>query len=132
MKQTRPCLVYEKDCECEFSDNSIRGLGRWRTLISGDRTPTEGLTVGISELPPGEEKGISSHKHPHPEVYFFLSGEGVVLLAGREHKVRTGATLFIPGGLVHAVQNNGTELLRFLYVFPANSLKEVEYEFLVH
>ena len=25
-----------------------------------------------------------------------------------------------------------TELLRFLYVFPANSLKEVEYEFLVH
>jgi mannose-6-phosphate isomerase-like protein (cupin superfamily) len=129
MSQSEALIIQEEDCEFEGSVGAEPGSVRWRTLISGDRTPTDSLTVGVAELEPGELKLFRPHKHRQAEVYFILSGEGTVTISGNDYPVRPRTTIFIPGGAEHAARNTGADLLRLLYVFPADSFAEIEYEF---
>ena len=129
MSRSEAFVIHEDDCPFEGSDQAALGSVRWRTLISRDRTPTESMTVGVAELEPGERKHFRPHKHAQAEVYYILSGEGVVFVSGTEHHVRPRTTIFIPGGAEHGAVNTGDELLRLLYVFPSDSFAEIEYEF---
>jgi mannose-6-phosphate isomerase-like protein (cupin superfamily) len=129
MSRADPFLIHEEECEFEGSDEPTPGRVRWRTLISGDRTPTDSLTVGVAELDPGESRDFVPHKHAQAEVYYILSGEGIVNISGAEHPVRPGTAVFIPGGTAHGARNTGTQLLRLLYVFPSDSFADVKYEF---
>jgi mannose-6-phosphate isomerase-like protein (cupin superfamily) len=117
------------DCNFEQWDEAENRQGRWRTLISADRTPSDSLTVGVVELVPGELRNLSLHKHIQVEVYYVLSGEGIITISGREHAVCPGTAVFVPGGVEHGVSNTTSEVLRLLYVFPTNSITEVNYEF---
>jgi mannose-6-phosphate isomerase-like protein (cupin superfamily) len=85
--------------------------------------------VGVAELPPGISGDFRPHRHEQAEVYYVLSGEGIVTISGVEHPVRPGTAVFIPGGALHGAVNTGAHLLRLLYVFPAASFDEVRYEF---
>jgi mannose-6-phosphate isomerase-like protein (cupin superfamily) len=129
MSQSEAFVIHEQDCEFEGSAETGPGSVRWRTLISGDRTPTNSLTVGIAELEPGESRPFRPHKHAQAEVYYVLSGTGTVAVSGTSHLVRPGTTVFIPGDAEHGARNTGTEVLRLLYVFPSDSFAEIEYEF---
>ena len=46
MPSLEPFVVNESQCEIEGWDDPIRGVVSWRTLLSGDRTPTDSLTMG--------------------------------------------------------------------------------------
>jgi mannose-6-phosphate isomerase-like protein (cupin superfamily) len=129
MSRSRPFVIHEEECELEGADDGPFGSLRWRTLISGDRTTSESLTVGVAELAPGESRRLTLHCHTQAEVYYILSGEGTVAISGREHSVRAGSAVFIPGGAEHGALNTGNELLRLLYVFPSDSFSDVQYEF---
>jgi quercetin dioxygenase-like cupin family protein len=129
MAQTRPFVVHEQDCDLERWDEPADGRVAWRTLLSADRTPSASLTMGVAELEPGEAKDLRLHKHAQAEAYYILSGEGTVTVSGTQHPVRAGSAIFIPGGEVHGALNTGAEPLRLLYVFPADSFAEIEYEF---
>jgi mannose-6-phosphate isomerase-like protein (cupin superfamily) len=122
-------VVHEEECAVEGADDGPFGSLRWRTLVSGDRTPSDSLTVGVAELEPGESGPFTPHRHAQPEVYYILSGTGSVVVAGVVHPVRPGSTVFIPGDTEHGARNTGDELLRLLYVFPADAFSDVEYEF---
>ena len=100
----------------------------WRTLISGDRMPTEGLTVGIAEIQPGAPTEGGRHRHDPPEVYYFLSGAATVEIDGSEHLAEAGTAVFIPGGAWHQVTNAGTEPVRLLYAFAVDGFDQVRYE----
>jgi mannose-6-phosphate isomerase-like protein (cupin superfamily) len=125
----RPFIVHENQCELEGWDDPARGKVQWRTLLSADRTPTTSLTVGVVELGPGKPDVVHLHRHTQPEVYYILSGEGIVTIEGREHPVRPGTAVFIPGDAEHAARNTGSELLRLLYAFAVDSFDEVKYVF---
>ena len=129
MSQSQAFIIHEEECELEGSTDLSPGSVRWRTLISADRTPTDSLTVGVAELEPGETRAFRPHKHAQPEVYYILSGTGIVTIAGADHPIRPGSTVFIPGAAEHGARNTGAELLRLFYVFPSNSFAEIEYEF---
>lgn len=129
MSPIQPFVIHEQECEFERWDEPAAGRVRWRTLLSGDRTPTESLTLGVAELESGEAKDFRPHRHAQAEVYYILSGEGTVTIAGKEYPVREGSAVFVPGDAVHGARNTGRELLRLLYVFPADSFDEIEYEF---
>lgn len=129
MARTVPFEIHENDCEFEGWGDSETRQARWRNLISGDRTPSDSLTVGVAELEPGEARAFCLHTHAQAEVYYILSGEGIVTISGTDHLVRPGSAVFIPGGAEHGVWNTGTEVLRLLYVFPTRSVTEVKYEF---
>jgi quercetin dioxygenase-like cupin family protein len=100
---------------------------RWRLVFSGRRTPTEAVTVGLSEFPPGGV--LPLHHHAPAEVYHVLEGEGVVEVDGERHLLRPGLSLFIPANARHRTTNTGEGPLRFLFVFPTDSFEEVVYHF---
>ena len=129
MSRSEPFIIHEDDCEFEAHDEAALSSVRWRTLISGDRTPTDSLTLGVAELEPGELKRFRPHRHAHPEVYYILSGEGIVSISGVEHRVRSRSTIFIPGSVEHYAQNTGSDLLRLLYVFASDSFADIKYEY---
>lgn len=97
----------------------------WRTLTSGDRTPTRVLTSGVCEIEPGGE--LLLHRHEPLELYHFLEGTGVVRLGDRDQRVQAGTTISIPGNMPHGIRNDGKTLLKLFYVFPVDSFDEVVY-----
>ena len=129
MSGSRPVVVYERDRAVEGWDDPSLGRVAWWTLLSGDRTPTETMTVGIAEIG-ADAHAARPHRHAPPEVYHILAGEGVVTIDGVAHPVSAGATVFIPGNAWHATTNTGREPLRLLYVFAVDSFADVAYEFL--
>ena len=122
-------VVHESSCPLESWDDALRGNVVWRTLISGDRTPTSQMTMGVAEIGPGETERLSLHRHDAAEIYYVLSGEGVVSIDGTEHPLRAGSSVFIPGNVLHGARNTGRETLRLLYVFATDSFSDVEYVF---
>lgn len=123
-----PTVVHESACPEECWSEGDRVGVRWRTLLSGDRTPTSALTLGVAEIPPGDAP-VRLHHHEPVEAYYILAGEGSVHVAGREHTVRPGSAVFIPGNAEHVVRNTGGVALRLLYVFPVDAFDQVEYRF---
>lgn len=122
-----PFVVHEQDVPSDGWADDVRGHLGFRVLLSGDTTPTVGLTTGVADLAPGGWLG--RHRHAPPESYYVLDGEGLVFLDGREHAVRAGTTVFVPGDVVHGIRNTGPVPLRFHYAFPVSSFAEVEYRF---
>ena len=50
--RAKPVVVHEQDLPLESWSDESRARVQWRTLLSGDRTPTRSLTMGVAELPP--------------------------------------------------------------------------------
>lgn len=128
MPRPEPFVAHVDDCEVERWQDPARGPVQWRTLISGDRTPTDSLTVGIAEVPAGAPDP-RLHRHAQAEVYHVLAGEGMVTIDGRDFALRAGSTAFIPGDALHGARNTGAEPLRILYVFASGSFDEIDYRF---
>jgi quercetin dioxygenase-like cupin family protein len=120
---------HEDDCPIEGWDDAIRGTLTWRTLLSGDRTPTAQMTLGVTEVGPGQPNPFHPHRHAQAEIYYVLSGEGIVSIGGVEHPLRAGSSVFIPGDVWHGARNTGRDTLRLLYVFAADSFAQVHYVF---
>jgi quercetin dioxygenase-like cupin family protein len=125
----RPYVVHERDCAVEdWSDSGRHGVS-WRTLLSGDRTPTDSLTIGVAEIEPGAPDDLHLHRHEPAEAYYILAGSGVVSIDGELHDLRAGSTVYVPSNALHAVGNTGADVLRLLYVFGVDSFDDVTYVF---
>ena len=101
-----------EDCETESWRDPVSGHVDWWTLFSSDRTQTQGLTVGIADIPVGAPRPARGHLHEQAEVYVFLSGRGEVVIEGESTSVSTG-----------------DEVLRLLYFFATDSFEDVVYRF---
>ena len=98
------------------------------TFFSAEATPTSAMSAGLMELAPGDV-GLRPHRHAQPEIYYVVSGAGVVTIDGRDAEARPGAAIFIPGDAEHAVRNTGEDALRIFYVFPTDRFSDVVYRF---
>jgi quercetin dioxygenase-like cupin family protein len=98
---------------------------RWRTLVSGTRTPSKGLSTGVLEAPPGAE--LAPHHHHPQEVYFVTGGEGEVYRDGDWRPLRTGDVVYFPGDAVHGLRNRGTSTCTVVWIFPTDTYEEIEY-----
>ena len=123
--------VYRRatDCETESWRDPDTGFVDWWTLFSADRTQTEGLTVGIAEIPVGAPRPERGHQHTQAEVYFLLAGSGEVVVNGEITRVTKGDAVFIPGDAEHVAMNTGDVPMRLLYVFATDSFTDVLYRF---
>ena len=97
-----------------------RGAIEWKTLISGDLTTSDTLSLGVARVAPGAS--LNPHRHPQAEVYLVLGGTG-------ELRVAAGAAVFIPAGAVHAITCTGERELTFAYAFATDSTANVVYDF---
>ena len=130
MEQTKPVVIREQDCATEDWKAEGRDLVTWKTLISADRTPTDSVTMGITEIKPGgSANDVYLHRHEAAEAYYVLSGEGFVSIDGEVTKISQGEAIFVPSNSWHAVGNDRKAVLRVLYVFGVNSFSDVKYVF---
>jgi quercetin dioxygenase-like cupin family protein len=111
----------------------LEGLGdlqagnlTWRTLISGDRTPSDQLTLGVADFPPYGTLNV--HQHEPAEFYFGLQGEGTVLADGVSFRIAQGIAIFIPGNTDHGVIA-GDRGLSIVYGFARRTFDDVIYDF---
>lgn len=98
----------------------------WHTLVSGDRTPSQGIICGVARWEPGGR--LPKHRHPPAEVYFGLEGAGTVTIDGTPHQIGPGVCLYVPGNSWHETLA-GPEGLAIFYTFPAHSFAEIPYEY---
>lgn len=119
-----PLFLDSTDLPVERFSDTFLGTIQWRTLFSGDRTPTEAMTCGLASLEAGDY--LALHRHTPPEVYFGISGAPRVVIDGTSHVLRPGTAVFIPGNAVHGIfADDGPA--SFFYVFATDSFSEVEY-----
>lgn len=125
-----PTVVHDAGLDWETWDDEAlvaQSPMRWKTLLSAERTPTAHMTMGLGEIPPGEQ--LLRHRHAEAETYYILAGRGEMHIDDEVWMVDAGAAVFIPGNAHHALHNAGDVPLRFLYAFAVNSFGDVEYQF---
>jgi len=108
-------------------DLAARSAVRWRLILSGSRTPTTAMSMGLAEIAPGGV--LPLHHHAPAEVYHVVGGEGLAEVEGAPHALHPGVSLFIPGGARHRTTNTAARPLRFLFVFPTDRFEDVTYHF---
>ena len=84
-----------------------------------DDTVANEPTVNINHgtIKPLDTAGGGSHEKT--EIYFVVSGEGVLYLDDESHEVSQGSLAVIPGGCVHSIKNtSGTADLVILTIWP--------------
>lgn len=121
-----PVVANADHAPLEGGEDPTFGTVRWRTLFCGSRTDTADIVMGVAEF--GPDGTLLPHRHTPSEVYFGLTGSGVVTIDGIAHEMRPGVALFIPADAEHGTVA-GPEGLRFLYVFPKDRFTDVEYRF---
>lgn len=127
---TEPLVVHDADVAWETWSDAWRAAESpviWKDLIGRDRRASHSLSLGVGEIPSGAH--LSLHRHAAPEVYYVLSGEGIVRIEERDHPVAAGDAVFIPGNARHCFFNRGTVSIRFVYVFPVDAFADLVYEF---
>lgn len=94
---------------------STRHGSEIRPLI--DRTTSEITHCSLAEeiLPPG--KAVTPHHHLQlEEVYYIMSGSGVMTVGDEQCEVGAGDAIYIPRNHRHTLENTGSEPIRLLLV----------------
>jgi mannose-6-phosphate isomerase-like protein (cupin superfamily) len=97
-----------------------------KLLVNPENSPTKYFDFRISTYTP---KGhVEPHSHAVTEqVYYILSGKGVMILGERRIIVEPHTSIFIPPHVVHAIENTGLEDLVFVVVSaPAQEMSRVD------
>jgi mannose-6-phosphate isomerase-like protein (cupin superfamily) len=86
----------------------------------------ESATQFLGYIPPGR---APDHYHRYDEVVYVVGGEGVLHAEAEEPEpIGTGSCVHLPAGLVHCLENTGSEDMTILGVFrPAGSPAEAYY-----
>ncbi len=96
---------------------SHNGTVKRKALLRGeDISPGSNiLSMNEAYLEPGQE--VEEHQHPDAEeVFFILSGEGMMLVDGQPVPLTAGNLLLIEPGERHLLRNNRTDTLTFITV----------------
>lgn len=89
------------------------------TYLLKDNKTLKNLILSSTRLKPQKQTTGHSHKGKE-EVYYFVEGEGVMVLRYDMFEVKAGDVVMIPDGAFHQVQNPTNEDLYFVCVFEGN------------
>ena len=115
-------LVFKAKDVAGFSLGGAEDSWESRLLIDKGGVGSNSLVMNHFTLKPGRSTGdAGSHPEPFEEVYYVLSGAGVVYLGdpAEEFNLEPGIVVFIPAGTDHRVVNTGGEDLELLTIMPA-------------
>ncbi len=86
-----------------------------REIIRPERQGSRNMSLAEAVIPPGE----ATFRHYHlqsEEIYYILTGEGMIELEGQQQHVRPGDAVFIPPRTEHGAKCLGDTPLRLLCV----------------
>jgi quercetin dioxygenase-like cupin family protein len=125
---TKPFVVSGNDIMTNgWNEPEGRGVLAWQALVDADANPSASLTSGIAVLEAGGF--LALHRHAPVEFYYVLEGSSTVTVDGTDYHVNKGDSVFIPPMAEHGIFNRSAAPMRLLYVFPTNTLSEIEYVF---
>ena len=80
---------------------------RWKTLIGtggrfGEALPDPDIGFGVGELGPGAI--YPAHRHPCPELYYFISGSARWNVDGEDFIATPGSTVYMKPNSVHSLE----------------------------
>ena len=80
---------------------------RWKTLVGtggrfGEALPDPDIGFGIGELGPGAI--YPAHRHPSPELYYFMSGSARWNVDGEEFIATPGSAVYMKPNSVHSLE----------------------------
>lgn len=79
----------------------------------------EGWEDHVMRVVEVEEDGFTPrHKHPWPHINYVVEGQGVIMIDGKDHLVKTGDYAFIPNDTLHQFKNRGKETFKFICIVP--------------
>ena len=92
-------------------------------LVDPNSSPSQRLTMGHTTIyPTGTTTG---HTHDNmEEVYFVISGEGIMVVGEDQFEIKQGDGLYVPPGVFHTTYQKGNLPLTVLWV-TGNITKEV-------
>ncbi len=107
----------------EYAEAYHEGKGTFfrRTLLDGIPGSVFKYVRDIT-LPPGSVIG----QHPHvsdEEIYFIISGSGIMVVDGEERLVGPGSAILTLSGSAHGIRNEGPEALR-MFVACATAVSQ--------
>lgn len=88
------------------------------------KTGSPHLIMGVSRIAGGT--GIPVHMHEHEdEILFVHKGDATAVIGEANLPAREGATIYVPRGTWHAVQNHaGTAPVEVLWMFSQPGMEE--------
>lgn len=92
-------------------------------LIDAASSPSKNLTMGHTTIyPTGSTTG---HSHDDmEEVYFVISGEGIMVVGQDEYPIKAGDALYVPPGEFHTTVQTGNLPLTVVWVTSKISPEE--------
>ncbi|UCE37375.1 MAG: cupin domain-containing protein [Thermoplasmata archaeon] len=103
-----------EEIKSEVVGKGCKGVNiRW--LVTKDMG-AENFAMRMFEVEPEGHTPLHSHEWEH-EV-FVLKGEGLVLAATGEEKIKHGDVIFMPAHEKHQFKNTGEDNLKFLCLIP--------------
>lgn len=82
-----------------------------------DRTTADITQCSLAEetLPPG--RSVAPHRHRQiEEIYYIVSGRGLMTVGGDTRQVEAGDAVYVPCGHLHTLENTGTVPIKLLLV----------------
>jgi len=101
----------------ELIDGRLRSGDSWMEFL---RVPA--LSMGVYVLPAGGDDPQTPHTED--EVYYVVSGRGVLHVAGRDRPVQAGSVVFVAGGTEHRFHSIDEELTALVFFAPAETLTD--------
>ena len=84
-----------------------------RELLNGANAPLHNQSLAEATLAPGQK--TARHFHPRAEeIYYILSGRGMMIIGEETRAIASGAAIAIAAGAPHHIENDGAQELRFL------------------
>ena len=92
--------------------------GKLRVRILLDEEGAGARHGGLSVLEGDADVVVPSHRHPESaEILLIESGSGVMRVGERLIRVRPGAALYVPPGVLHSLEGDGGAPLRAIQVY---------------
>ena len=109
-----PPLVANQDLDVSgMNEQEIQDIRRmdevmrWKTLVGtggrfGEGLPDKDIAFGLGEMGPGAI--YPPHRHPSPELYYFVSGSANWNVDGQEFVATPGSTVYIKPHAAHSLE----------------------------
>lgn len=86
-----------------------------RPLVDRTTSDITGCSLAEETLPPGA--AVTPHIHRQiEEIYYILSGRGVMMVGDERREVGPGDAVYVPRNNRHTLENTGTEPIKLLLV----------------
>jgi mannose-6-phosphate isomerase-like protein (cupin superfamily) len=125
MTAREPSDDFSMRAKREQDQPSIPTGDRVFKLLINQEAGASRVTQFIGVIPPGR---ASMHHHTYEEAIYIIEGEGCAHTESGDASFSAGASIYLPRGVSHSIENTGTTNIRLLGVFHPSGSPAARYD----